>query len=256
VSLRDFPSFKCSNLIDHFVTYRNNAGSTASLQRRIRELENHLLAVQARPPSPLNIQASGSDVPNIPTSRGSIVEADLVQMTHNDSLHERPPPNSSPSWKIQRVSREGIDEFRSVTNYPLDLDSTLNGIRADIDVDPQPLRQEPFDEESVGQEATRSQGFGHPGDMPAGRHSTRNQMYREADDLQPNKKRRKATDSSDGRSRFDQEAEYGERASSASRNNDSLAIGDPSLKSEPSRTTARLVAEILTTREIEELYKQ
>ena len=81
-------------------------------------------------------------------------------------------------------------------------------------------------------------------------------MYRDADDLQPNKKRRMNTESSDGRSRFDQEPGYGEQASSASRNNDYSTFDDLNIKPEPSRVTARLVAEILIPREIDELYKQ
>ena len=232
---------------------RNTAGSTASLQRRIQELENHLLAVQTRLPSP-TIIPPGDPVPL--TSHGSTMEAELGQLNGDGGLLRNPPVNSSPSWKIQRVSREGVDEFRSVTNYPLDLDSTLNGIGADIDGEPQPPRREPLDEENHGQTGSRNQAFGLAGDSSIGTHGTWNQMYRDADDLQPNKKRRMNTESSDGRSRFDQEPGYGEQASSASRNNDYSTFDDLNLKPEPSKVTARLVAEILIPREIDELYKQ
>lgn len=190
------------------------------------------------------------------TSHGSTMEAELGQLNGDGGLLRNPPVNSSPSWKIQRVSREGVDEFRSVTNYPLDLDSTLNGIGADIDGEPQPPRREPLDEENHGQTGSRNQAFGLAGDSSIGTHGTWNQMYRDADDLQPNKKRRMNTESSDGRSRFDQEPGYGEQASSASRNNDYSTFDDLNLKPEPSKVTARLVAEILIPREIDELYKQ
>lgn len=87
-----------------------------SLAKRVQQLEHQLLL--ARTAIPACTSQDGSQL--------------VGECTSGRSEHEPTTAACSQSWTIQRGSKCGIDEFHAVTNYPLDLDSTLNGIRADL----------------------------------------------------------------------------------------------------------------------------
>ena len=221
---------------------REEKAGPPSLSKRVQQLEHQLLVAQTAMPLPTATFDERDQIIG-PSSSNLLARPNFEQSesTSGQSEQDMGVATSPQSWTIQRVSKAGIDEFHAVTNYPLDLDSTLNGIRADL--------RTPKDID-LG----RSQGR-HGGFVPgmAGEDGWTSSRDESAQDEQVRTGKRRRLDDIGMQMDFQSgpisDSEYREQH---------LRIMPNDLFGLPARlsTAERVISDILNDVEIEELYRQ